>query len=104
MKEIYRSPDSARVGLLADQIESEGIRTLIRNDTLSGICYPQSEFQPVLCVLDEADAERAVEIIRTFFAKAGPEARTEVACPICEETSPGNFSHCWKCGAELDSK
>ena len=101
MKEIYRSQDSARVGLLADQLESEGIQTLIRNDMLTGIYYPQPEFAPALCVLDEADAERAVEIIRAFFAKAGPEAQTELECPICREMSPGNFSHCWKCGAEL---
>lgn len=101
MKEIYRSRDAATVGLLAEQLESAGILTLVRNETLSVTSYPISDFDPVLCVVDEADTERAVEIVRAWFAKAGPDAGTERVCPNCGETSPGNFSHCWKCNSSL---
>ncbi len=105
MKEIFTHPDFTRVGHCQAILEEAGIPCFIRNENsqnlLSGL--PDMACQPVLCVTDDADAERAKELLRDFIvterAIESEENSAEWKCPQCGETVPGNFGSCWKCDA-----
>ena len=102
MIEIFRKQDATTVGLLQNLLESEGISTYFRNEYVStnGIALP--DFTPALCILNEADVERAVELIRTYIESSRDESSEELTCPECGESSPGTFAACWNCGASLE--
>lgn len=106
MKELFREPDLSRMGLLRSILEARGIATWIRNEneySLLGIARltpPKDE--PVLCVVDEADFPRALEVLRDYVLGDEERARVEHPCPACGEPNPGTFELCWNCGAAID--
>lgn len=101
MIEIYSNRDSARVGQFQSLLESEGIRTYFRNEFVSATTVAVPGTTPALCIMDEADLERGVELIRSYTESAGEEKTQEITCPKCGEKSPGTFESCWSCGADL---
>lgn len=104
MKELFREPDFTKVGYFQSVLEAEGIATIVRNKhlTMSGLTeIPIPEFFPALCVMDDTDYARAMEIIRLHLTENAKDADLEVACPSCGETNPGNFDLCWSCGADI---
>jgi len=104
MKELFREADITRVTFFKLLLEQEGIPTLIRNEylTMSGLSeIPIPEFFPALCVMEDADYVRAVQLIRAHLDAEQQGADREVRCPACGEANPGNFSDCWNCGADL---
>ncbi|RYD33491.1 MAG: hypothetical protein EOP85_20735 [Verrucomicrobiaceae bacterium] len=101
MIEIYRNRDSSTVGTLQSLLESEGIRTYLRNEHVSGTTVAIPEVYPALCVLEEADVERGVELIRGYIEEPRDESGPELTCPKCGEKSPGTFDACWNCGAQI---
>jgi hypothetical protein len=78
-------------------LEAEGIRAVVRNEILSSAMgeLPPAECQVEVWVLREADAARALEILRN------PRGRGEAPwrCTSCGESSEGQFTQCWRCGA-----
>ncbi|HEY6565044.1 MAG TPA: DUF2007 domain-containing protein [Pirellulaceae bacterium] len=104
MKELFRERDITLVAYYQSIVEAEGIATHIRNQHLTGSGLteiPIPEFFPALCVVDEEDAGRAMEILRRRIKESQEGADTEVACPACAEMNPGNFGTCWSCGAAI---
>jgi hypothetical protein len=101
MIELLRYRDVTRVTYYRDLLEQGGIRTFIRNENLStseGVSIP--DFFPALCILDENDKERAIELTnQDLKTKADPDG-SEWICGNCHEASPANFDTCWNCGAE----
>lgn len=102
MTEVFRNRDSVTIGTLQSLLESEGIRTYLRDEHGGNTAFPV--VTPALCILDDADIDRGVELIRDFLESASVGSMSEQTCPKCGETSPGSFANCWKCGADLDSK
>ncbi|RYD18475.1 MAG: DUF2007 domain-containing protein [Verrucomicrobiaceae bacterium] len=100
MTEIYRNHDSATVGVLQNLLEANGIKTYQRNEHASGTTAVVDVY-PALCVMDEADVERAVQLVRGYTEVPRDEFGPELTCPKCGETSPGNFDACWNCGAQI---
>ena len=101
MKELFREQDITRVSYYKMVLEQEGIPTMIRNEhlTCAGLTeIPIPEFFPALCVMDDADYPRAVEIVRRYLAENAAGADEEIPCRHCEEPNPGNFDVCWACG------
>ena len=103
MKEIYVHKDFTRVGHCRSVLDEAGIPCFIRNENTYHMMAesPIPAFYPALCVPNDGDAERAVELLRSFLA-AEAEGATESRaqdwpCPQCAETVPGNFGSCWKC-------
>jgi putative signal transducing protein len=86
MKQIFSSPDSAEVGLLASRLQSVGIDCEIRNETQ---VIPGLPFQPELWIVSDADYEDASKLIGTWEnpeAAAGNGSTTlEVEPPALEE-------------------
>ena len=103
MNAVFAHPDFTRVGHCQAILEEAGIPSFIRNEStqnlLSGL--PDSAALPVLCVTDDADATRAIELLRDFIATEkqieSEENSAEWKCPQCGETVPGNFGSCWQC-------
>lgn len=102
MTELFRDPEMARVGQYQSILEAEGIATFVRNENLSGTEVVIPAFYPALCVVDDKDYARAVEIIRSYEQEA-PSSEEEIRCPLCGELSPGTFSECWNCQAALSA-
>jgi len=101
MKELFRERDIIHVSYYKALLAQCGIPTLIRNEylTTAGLTeIPIPEFFPALCVLNDADYEPAVAIIREHLNATPPNADQEVTCSSCGETSPGHFDSCWSCG------
>lgn len=101
MIEIYRNRDSATVGSLQSLLEAEGIRTYLRNDNVSRMMVEIPETFPALCVMDAADVDRSVDLVRSYLEAPRAEAGPELTCAKCGEQSPGTFDTCWNCGAQI---
>jgi hypothetical protein len=100
MREIFVHQDSARVGLYQSILESAGIPTFMRN-SISGTFMtelPAPIFFPVLCVANDEDYDRAMEVLGKV-EKPEPSDAPDWKCPACGETVPGTFDACWKCQA-----
>ncbi|GAA5121339.1 DUF2007 domain-containing protein [Luteolibacter yonseiensis] len=95
MTEVFSSRDSATIGLLQSLLEAEGIRTYLRSEHAATVTYPA--VVPALCILDEADVERGVELIRENLRQGEAGSEEEHTCPQCGEKSPGGFEKCWSC-------
>ena len=96
---VFEDFDFSRVGQMQSLLESHGIKTFIRNQYGSSVMgeVPFVEVVPQLFVLEEKDAQRAMELLKP--ALAGGDSGEGWVCPDCEADVDGNFSHCWRCGA-----
>ncbi|RYD36994.1 MAG: DUF2007 domain-containing protein [Verrucomicrobiaceae bacterium] len=102
MIELLRYRDVTKVTYYRDLLEQSGIRTFLRNENLStteGVSIP--DFFPALCILDEADQKKAIDLINSDRTSDAVSEEAERACPVCAESSPANFDNCWKCGSLL---
>ena len=104
MTEVFRNHDSATIGHLQSLLESNGIKTYLQNEfaALTPIIF--SETGSALCILDDADVERGVTIIREYLEASNASSSKELTCANCGELSPGTFAVCWKCGEPLETK
>ncbi|QQL45426.1 DUF2007 domain-containing protein [Sulfuriroseicoccus oceanibius] len=105
MKELFREADLTRVSYFETILKGEGIPTMIRNKylTMSGLSeIPIPEFFPALCVINDDDYPRAVEIIQQHLAAEPVNSDHEIHCPHCHEPNPANFQSCWSCGKLID--
>lgn len=82
MIEVYRDRDSATIGHLQSVLEAEGIRTYLRNEHASSTTIPIPEVTPALCILEEDQVGRAVELIRSYLdAPQAAQSRNSPAHP-----------------------
>jgi hypothetical protein len=102
MTEVFRNRDSVTIGTLQSLLESEGIRTYLRDEYGGNTAFPM--VTPALCILDDADLDRGVALIRASIESSNVSSMGEQTCPKCGETSPGSFATCWKCDADLELK
>lgn len=105
MREIFTHREFARVGHYKSILESEGIPAFIRNEAGHNLVaeLPAAVLFPTLCVENDSDYERAMEILRAVYKPEHTDA-TDWACAACKETVPGTFDSCWSCGAVPDEK
>ncbi|HEY0946462.1 MAG TPA: DUF2007 domain-containing protein [Opitutaceae bacterium] len=99
MKEIFVDRDYTRVGYLQSQLDAAGIAAFIQNQhTHNSMAeLPLPIFWPRLCVVDDADLPRALQIVAAFrHAAAGPGG-PDVTCAHCRALVPADFEICWSC-------
>jgi hypothetical protein len=100
MKPIFSDEDPARTGYVQSILENAGIPTFFRNRyTHNTMGMFRGQVPPVLCVVDDNDFEKATTLIAEFLSEA-PTESLDWTCTECDESVPGNFDICWKCGAE----
>jgi hypothetical protein len=104
VKEVYRSSDTAMIGLFQSILDGAGIPYFVRNSTtqqsivggLATALFPLPEFWPALCVLNDEDYPHAMELLRAA-RDTTPVEQADWQCAKCGETVPGNFTSCWNC-------
>lgn len=104
MKELFREPDFTLIGHYRSLLESHGVKTHVRNETIAmmGVTeIPIPDTFPALCVVHDEEFERARQIIREHRTKNEALVEFELKCSRCGELSPGNFDSCWACEASL---
>ena len=100
MKRIFAAINLAEVHHAKNLLASVGIRSIVKNEMLASAIgqLPFADCQPELWLQDEADAERAQQLL-----SEGPLAPTQKGnvwqCG-CGEISEAQFTQCWRCGAE----
>ena len=98
MKDIFSDPDSAQVGLFKALLDEAGIACFVRNETSSnlvgGALVPT--FYPTLCVVDDADYDRARAIVDEYRTTS-PAGAGAWICPNCHARVPAGFDTCWNC-------
>lgn len=101
MKKVYSAQNITMVGLVRDLLESSDIATVIRNQFLSGAAgeLPPIECWPELWVRDDRDYERARTVVAEVIKEETPQL-TSWTCPTCGEEIEGQFTSCWRCGAD----
>lgn len=101
VKKVYSAANITMVGLVKDVLDSHGIRTVIRNQFLSAAAgeLPPIECWPELWIIDDSRYERCRQLVEEILgAENTPAAPWQ--CPDCHEEIEGQFSQCWRCGAE----
>jgi hypothetical protein len=78
-------------------LEAAGIRAIVKNEFLSSGMgeLPPAECQPELWVVNAPDYARAEALLLK-----PPESRPSWTCAICGEVLGGQFTQCWRCGAQ----
>lgn len=97
MKRVYSSWNLAAAHHARNLLEAEGIRSIVKNELLSSAMgeLPPAECQVEVWVLRESEAERAHKVLERP-AVQGPAW----SCASCGEACEGQFTQCWRCGAE----
>ncbi len=99
MKRVYSSFNRVAAHHVKNLLEAEGIPAVVRNEFLGSAMgeLPPAECQIEVWVLSESDAERANTVVRgSFSSKNLPPW----ICEKCGERSEGQFTQCWRCGAD----
>ncbi len=128
MKELAELPESPLVDELMMQLKEQSIGATVTVERNVVQHYAGGTRTLVIWLEDEADLERATEILDSLkravtcshcpqcgYDLKGhtgptqcPECGTEltaptpdVTCPHCGEQAPGNFEVCWNCGQAI---
>jgi hypothetical protein len=96
---VFESFEFSRVGQMQSLLESNGIRTFLKNEFGSSVIgdLPFVEVVPQLFVLEEKDVPKAQELLKLDLPVE--DSGKEWSCPGCGITVEGNFIQCWQCGA-----
>lgn len=98
MRKIYEHIDFSRVGHYQSILESAGISTHLKNlgAAMASGEIPFVQCFPELWVVEDADYDRALDVLRPYHDRAG-EDRSNWTCPSCGEAIEGTFGQCWNC-------
>ena len=104
MKKVYIASNPVYAHLLKGILEGDNIQSIVQGEFLwnvRGEVPITPETSPSVWVIDEADYDRAMEIIKIFQVEENnSEHETlEWKCNKCGESNEGQFSECWQCGA-----
>jgi len=89
-------------GHVSSLLRQQGISCHLRNENLVGALgeLPPTECWPEVWIADDGDQERAQEIINAALAPLASQPGWHCRCG---EDLEGQFSHCWRCGADRES-
>ena len=101
MKVLFRERDLTRIERCRTVLEEAGIKTFLKNEHVSNTEAWIPEFDPALCIVDDAEYDKAVELMKQHMANGDPAPTPDVSCDKCGEKNPSNFAVCWNCGEPL---
>lgn len=102
VKRVYVSSTLVDAGHARNLLEHEGIRCMLKNETLGGALgeIPFLDCQPEVWVLDDANAERALRILNAALRESPAlEQHGTWRCVHCGETNEAQFAACFNCGS-----
>jgi hypothetical protein len=104
MKAVFTHFDSARVGLCKSLLDEAGIACFVRNDASGNLTsIPVPVFYPVLCVINDADLDRAQQLLQSQ-GEAVSSTGSDWICPHCQSVVPAGFDKCWNCEQDRKSE
>jgi hypothetical protein len=100
MYKIYSAATLPDAHLVAQLLAHAGIEARVLNENAQGGLgeIPFMHAWPEVWILEEAQADRARELIRTMERT---DTTRQTVCAACGESSPANFQLCWNCGAQI---
>ena len=104
MLAVYEALNLREGGLLEAFLADHGIAAELRggaHHSVRGELCNIPGMLPQLCLLDDADADRARELIRIYVERMKKEPEGDPwRCPQCGETLEPQFVSCWQCQTE----
>ncbi|MGB5446089.1 MAG: DUF2007 domain-containing protein [Psychromonas sp.] len=99
MKLVYSNESHFLVSNIQNLIEAQGINTFLKNEFAQGAVGEISVFDswPEVWVIDDADFDRAVEIVK---ASQSSSLGADWICQNCSEINDASFEICWNCQRE----
>jgi len=99
MRKLYGSHNTILVGHLKTVLEQHGVACVVRNEHLGGAAgeLPPIECWPEIWITEDAHYARAREILDSLL---DPGEQAAWTCPGCSEWIEGQFTACWRCGAD----
>jgi hypothetical protein len=99
MKLVYTNESHFLVSNIQNLIESEQIKTFIKNEFAQGAAGDLSVFDawPEVWVFDDADFQRATDIVKLSQTKVN---KADWVCKNCGELNDPSFDICWNCQRE----
>lgn len=104
MKKVHSAPHPFELENLRNVLEVEGIPSEVRTPFLGAARgdIPATECWSELWVIDDADADRALGLIRGM-RESTERPSAPWKCRSCGEENEPQFDACWHCGtARLD--
>ena len=103
MEKVYIAMNPTDAHLVRGLLESEGIEAVVQGEflwTARGEVPITTDTAPSVWVLDEADYERAMEVVKAFQSseRMSDSENKEWKCDKCNENNEGQFTECWRCG------
>ncbi len=102
MRLLYSNENRLIVANFRNIVEAAGIEVTLKNEFAAGGMggLPPLEVWPELWVVNDADYERATELIeRSLSARNTAPWR----CMNCGEDNDSSFETCWQCGHDQDA-
>jgi len=105
MKQVYLAENPIEAHMVVDLLQAQGIEAVVQGEHIFAIRGAVPISYPTVCVLDDADYDRARALALEYDRGAFPEGEREPwTCAQCGEQIEGNFDLCWQCGAERPSE
>lgn len=92
MKAVLTAASPTDASLIQSMLEQRGISSHV----VEARGYAGAPYAEVWVNRDE-DADRAIEAIRQLHSSTQDQESWK--CAKCDETNPGTFALCWKCGS-----
>lgn len=99
MKMVYSNENSFIVNNVKNILESQGIKTFIKNEFAQGAVGEISAFDswPEVWITDDCDFDSAMEMVKSIQNK---QVTIEWTCKKCAEKNDASFEVCWQCQGE----
>ena len=105
MLKLFVSQSLVEVETRKEVLEQEGILCTVKNQQGSSLAgeVPFAEVFPELWVINDDDFPKAQDFLENW-GKTVATIDAAWTCPGCGEHHTGEFTTCWKCGKEKNSK
>ena len=99
MKAVYTHENIALVQNARNLLQNNSIQTVLKNEFASGGAgdLVPAETWAELCVLNDEDYPRALELLSVLSDKAN---EPDWLCGSCNELNGAMFESCWNCQAD----
>lgn len=101
MKKVYVAQNPMDAHMMRGFLQAEGIDSIVQGEDLFAIQGGVPVIYPTVWVIDDADCERARQLVSVSehgLGDGAAEAETW-QCAKCGETLADQFTECWQCGA-----
>ena len=96
---VYTDENSFIVNNVKNLIEAKGINTFLKHEFSQGAVGELSPLDswPEVWVFDDADVERALEVVEVVEVSQRSHDAVDWTCKHCSEQNDPSFEICWQC-------